>query len=301
MRRIVLVLTVLALYSGWSLGAAPATYAAGWPTLTLGVRGADVVALQHLLSAHGYATAADGSFGPATERSVIRFQAGRRLSADGVVGPATWRAAVVNLSSGSAGYAVKALQSQLNAKRHEQLSVDGAFGPGTGGALRQFQRYQGLTVTGTASAGVWQSLLGHFEELGGSSGPGWYHYNDEGYDDWGSANAIAQIRKVARDWSRLGWGALGIGDISLTRGGPFPPHLSHQDGLDMDLSCVRRDGLPYGCDWRTGAYSRARTQRLVDMLWATGQVERILFNDPGVWGVTYAQGHDSHLHVDWKR
>jgi hypothetical protein len=55
------------------------------PTLRRGSKGPDVVILQRELS-----IAADGDFGPATERAVRAYQSAHGLSADGVVGPQTW-------------------------------------------------------------------------------------------------------------------------------------------------------------------------------------------------------------------
>lgn len=69
------------------------------PVLKKGATGKTVERLQRALSAAGHATAADGDFGPATDRAVRAFQAAHGLQADGVVGPATWHA----LNGGGSG------------------------------------------------------------------------------------------------------------------------------------------------------------------------------------------------------
>ena len=69
--------------------------------LKKGSKGEAVRRLQRALSAAGQAIAADGDFGPATDRAVRAFQAAHGLEADGIVGPATWGA----LSGGAAGAA----------------------------------------------------------------------------------------------------------------------------------------------------------------------------------------------------
>ncbi|WP_228037547.1 peptidoglycan-binding protein [Nodosilinea sp. LEGE 06152] len=51
--------------------------------------GADVRAVQQALARAGIALAADGSFGPATDRAVRQFQASRGLTVDGIVGSRT--------------------------------------------------------------------------------------------------------------------------------------------------------------------------------------------------------------------
>jgi chitosanase len=53
------------------------------------LQGEDVTRLQEALRAHGFATTADGVFGPVTSGLVRQFQRARGLRDDGVVGPAT--------------------------------------------------------------------------------------------------------------------------------------------------------------------------------------------------------------------
>lgn len=61
--------------------------------LSKGSKGADVKALQILLIGYGYSCGlfgADGDFGNATQKAVIKYQKAMGLDADGIVGPATW-------------------------------------------------------------------------------------------------------------------------------------------------------------------------------------------------------------------
>jgi putative chitinase len=58
--------------------------------LKLDSHGADVIALQQALKAHGFDPgAADGDFGHGTEAAVIAFQRNEGLTPDGIVGPQT--------------------------------------------------------------------------------------------------------------------------------------------------------------------------------------------------------------------
>lgn len=68
-----------------------------WPPRMLDYRegranlqGADVLALQALLAAHGYDCPVSGDFDAETRASVLKFQTGSRLTDDGVAGDDTW-------------------------------------------------------------------------------------------------------------------------------------------------------------------------------------------------------------------
>jgi len=72
---------------------APAPASGGGSTLRVGSRGPQVAQLQRALAAKGFSPgAADGVFGPNTQRAVMSFQRAHGLSVDGVVGPHTWAA-----------------------------------------------------------------------------------------------------------------------------------------------------------------------------------------------------------------
>lgn len=286
-------LTVLCL-QGTALAAAP-------PTLTTGARGSDVALMQRLLTYRGNPVAITELLGPTTAGLVRNFQARQGLQADGVVGPATWHALQPVLRKGDSGLAVTALQVELNAKRGADLPVTGYFGDMTRTAVITFQQHMGLTADGIVGNATWDALTGHFEEVP-VSGTGFYRCADA-ESTWGTSNVVANIENVAAQWAAEGQPVrLGINDMSLPDGGYFPPHESHRLGLDVDFRLLRNDGIemPVEAYWDP-AYSRRLTQHLVDLLWATGEVEFILFNDPNVSGVKPWSGHDNHLHVHFRR
>ena len=63
-----------------------------WPprVLVVGMKGADVMALQALLTAHGYEVKVDGIYGSTTGNMVVAFQKANNLTADGIAGNKTW-------------------------------------------------------------------------------------------------------------------------------------------------------------------------------------------------------------------
>ena len=133
-----------------------------------------------------------------------------------------------------------------------------------------------------------------------ASGPGFYSYAAAARR-FGRPETVQALLAIAAAWQRLypSGPRIGIGSISLDGGGPMPPHRTHRDGLDVDFRPVRSDGREAPVTWRDPAYSRAHTQRLVDLLLGNRVlgVQRILFNDPAVTGVRAFLGHDNHLHV----
>lgn len=145
----------------------------------------------------------------------------------------------------------------------------------------------GGTPSGTSAAG--------FIPLP-ASGPGYYAYS-AAYRRWGLPRMIYGFQRVARLWDQQPRPRLGVGDVSLENGGPFPPHVSHQRGVDMDVRPVRNDGVEAPVTIYDSTYSRARTQTLIDLFRSETSINLILFNDRATTGTQTWPGHDNHLHV----
>jgi peptidoglycan hydrolase-like protein with peptidoglycan-binding domain len=101
--------------------------------------------------------AVDGVFGPQTDAAVRAFQAEQGLTADGKVGNQTWPVLIIQVSTGSSGDAVRAVQSQLRS-RCGWLQIDGIFGPQTDGVVRHFQGFCGLSKDGIVGTNTWNAL-----------------------------------------------------------------------------------------------------------------------------------------------
>ncbi len=85
--------------AGWGIAGtapsapAPAPAAGGRVTIRRGSTGPDVELIQRWLGVVGPGVPGYGTFGPATEAAVERYQQMKGLAVDGIVGPMTWRAA----------------------------------------------------------------------------------------------------------------------------------------------------------------------------------------------------------------
>ncbi|MCH9682430.1 MAG: penicillin-insensitive murein endopeptidase [Deltaproteobacteria bacterium] len=65
-----------------------------------------------------------------------------------------------------------------------------------------------------------------------------YTLKAEAYS-WGTPRSIALLRDAIRNYARGRQAPpVHIGDISRRGGGPFPPHLSHHEGRDVDIAYV---------------------------------------------------------------
>ena len=141
--------------------------------------------------------AADGIFGPRTERAVTEFQRVFGLTPDGIVGPATWYrivrlyTAVTRLSElrslgqqyyavnwappnslqlGDSGEKVQLLQYMLSVLSSyiptiPPLSVDGIYGPATRAAVLAAQRRFNLPETGNTDAATWNEIYDQYSGI----------------------------------------------------------------------------------------------------------------------------------------
>jgi len=143
--------------------------------LRQGSTGSGVKAVQEALMAAGVAVrgGADGVFGSATKSAVSTFQTKKGIPETGAVDSATAAAlglapsstpaatsgSVAILSIGAKGEAVKALQKALmGAGVFVPGGADGSFGQATKTAVSSFQRWNGLTVTGTLTPATAKAL-----------------------------------------------------------------------------------------------------------------------------------------------
>ncbi len=277
------------------------------PALAQGNRGADVLALQHLLEAQGLQVDTDGVYGPQTTAAVRQVQRDAGLGTTGEVRDGTWSHLLARLEPGARGPAVEALQHQLIHKHGAELSVDGRFGPATGRAVDAFQAHASLSRDGVVGSGTWTRLLDHYSRLPAQSDVLCAYGDARSVDRemWGTASAVAQLRSAAEGYAaRGGRGRVAVGDLSQEHGGDIPGHATHEQGLDVDIRPMRKDSRQ--CTEKTyaswAAYDRAATRRFVQEVHrrAEGRVKVIWFNDRQLIReglVEPARGHDNHLHI----
>ena len=158
-------------------------------TMTLGMTGNDVYALQERLIELRYLTGvADGVFGQETQDALIAFQKNNGITPDGEAGAATRRkifgsakaasratptpapSGYVTLREGDTGENVYILQARLFELGYYTGRIDGRFTEETTMAVTGFQMANGLTADGIAGRGTQAKLeSGEAIPAGGSS------------------------------------------------------------------------------------------------------------------------------------
>lgn len=108
---------------------------------------------------------------------------------------------------------------------------------------------------------------------------------------WGTPRTITAIQTAAKRYldEGLGGPAVHVGDISQKSGGPFPPHLSHQDGRDVDVGYVLQGDVADVKRFVTATAGRldvVRSWALLDAFLGTERV-RYIFVDYGLQRLLY--------------
>jgi penicillin-insensitive murein endopeptidase len=149
-------------------------------------------------------------------------------------------------------------------------------------------------------------------------GEGYLHYNGTDpvdYDDWGTMALCNCIEKVGRQWTNTA-PLFNTGDMSRDGGGEWlSDHVSHQNGLDVDVRYVRHDKQEQPLDIFKNPedYNNVATLLLMAIIVQNCNVTDI-FCDPDSLKFTnedlaqlakvenrgwlkYAKGHTNHFHV----
>ena len=171
----------------------PEEDAGGYQVLQKGDSGSAVTALQGALIELGFLTGTpDGKFGPGTEKAVIAFQQANDYPATGVMDaniqaflfsdkPKNAKGektkvktlspvAGVSMQKGNTGEEVTALQNRLIELGYMKGPASGTYDTTTIGAIRSFQKKNGLKSNGTANAETREKLFAE-DALGYSATP----------------------------------------------------------------------------------------------------------------------------------
>jgi protein MpaA len=126
---------------------------------------------------------------------------------------------------------------------------------------------------------------------------------DRAWRRWGSDRLVATVLRVVDAYAAAHPHAppVGIGDLSRPFGGPFGPrHVSHQNGLDVDVYYPRRDRRERPPD-DASQIDRRLAQDLVDRFVRAGAQRVFVGPNTHLQGppsiVQVLSGHDNHLHV----
>ena len=126
---------------------------------------------------------------------------------------------------------------------------------------------------------------------------------DRAWRRWGTDGLVRLVLRVAAVYAAQHPGAprLGVGALSRPRGGWFGPrHVSHQNGLDVDVYYPRLDRRERP-PTTVAQIDLPLAQALVDLFVQAGATRVFVGPTTGLAGppavVQVLEGHDNHLHV----
>jgi cell wall-associated NlpC family hydrolase len=238
-------------------------------SLQLGDRGPAVAAAQRALG-----VAADGIFGPVTQRAVLAFQRAHGLAVDGVIGPVT-RGALGGGAIRPGESITVALQRALG------VAADGEYGPITRAAVRRFQQAHGLAVDGVAGPHTLGALgLPATVTLGLPQAPG--------TPSAGASAAVAAARaKIGLPYR---YGGSGLTVFAMRQAGVALPRTSYAQfglGIPVPRSAIRAGDLVFFDTDGTGASHVGVATGNATVISATTHGVREHFISGAYWGERY--------------
>lgn len=133
---------------------------------------------------------------------------------------------------------------------------------------------------------------------------GYYTYGklngvpSKGASQYAHPSLMTAILRVEREWRQIDNRKFGVGDISLAGGTDHPDHGTHEQGIEVDLRPVRKDGKNLPCNWKNEKdYDFEATSKLIGLFFAYANVKLIYFNDARIPFVRHWSSHDDHFHV----
>ncbi|WP_017592893.1 peptidoglycan-binding domain-containing protein [Nocardiopsis potens] len=134
-----------------------------WPEFRGGASAWQIGVAQHLLRAYGhYDGGATGDFGAETVDAVLAYQEAEDLPDSGALDAETWndlRDDLGEVGPGATGDRVAAVQYALVHGYGYDLEVDGRYGPGTAGAVTEFQTVQEIDADGVTGPITFRALI----------------------------------------------------------------------------------------------------------------------------------------------
>ncbi len=243
---------------------------------------------------------------------------------------------MANISLGFTGPQVSQLQRQLEAAGYELGDIDGKFGRRTKAAVEAFQAAHGLQVDGVVGRKTAAQLRDPGDTFQPQTPPSGSNrvlspaelrglnntrvdtqMPDRGYGFQsyypanhrvGTERTVETMKTFAARYFEATGRTVRIGDISVRGGGPIPDHGAHRNGRNVDIDMqfsdgrtdIERDRNSTNATWRSPAYDRNATRRMIQELRRVNPNVDILFNDPVLVReglVRPLANHDNHIHI----